>query len=78
MNSSTIIQTLTNKVIELVMIELGKADMRANIQNKIIHPLLFMIYKQLYPYIYGFCAIIFLMFIMLVVLIIFFIMYLKK
>ncbi len=77
MNNS-IIQTLTNKVLELVMIEIGKADMRENIKTKIIDPLLLVIYKQLYPYIYGFLAMIFLMFVMLVVLVIFFIVYLKK
>ena len=76
--TNEIIKTITNRVLELVMVEIGKTDMQENIRSKIIHPLLFMIYKQLYPYIYGFLAVIFLMFIMLVVLVVFFIIYLKK
>jgi hypothetical protein len=76
--TSEIIKSITNRVLELVMVEIGQADMQENIRNKIIHPLLFMIYKQLYPYIYGFLAVIFLMFVMLVVLVVFFIIYLKR
>lgn len=76
--TNEIIKLLTNRVLELVMMEIGKADMQENIRNKVIHPLLFMVYKQLYPYLYGFLAIIFMMFIMLVALVVFFIIYLKK
>jgi hypothetical protein len=76
--SSEVIKIITNKVLELVMVEINKADMQENIRSNVIHPLLFMIYKQLYPYIYGFLGVIFLMFVMLVALLVFFIVYLKK
>jgi hypothetical protein len=73
-----IIKTLTNKVLELVMIELNKHDMRILIKDKIVHPLLYLIYCQLYPYIYTIVIIILLMFVILIVLLVFFIIYLKK
>jgi len=73
-----IIKLVTNRVLDLIMIEINKDDMRDNIKNKIIHPLLYMIYNQLYPYIYCFIIIIFLMFIILIVILVFFILYLKK
>lgn len=73
-----VIKLITNRVLDLIMIEINKADMRENIKNKIIHPLLYMIYCQLYPYIYTFIIIILLMFVILIVILIFFILYLKK
>ncbi len=76
--SSDIIKNLTNKVLELIVIEIGKDEMKNNIEKKIINPLMFMIYKQLYPYIYTIIIVIVLMFVMLICLLVFFIIYLKK
>ena len=73
-----IIKLITNKVLDLVMIELNTDDMKANIKNKIIHPLLYMIYCQLYPYIYTFIIVFVLMFAILITILVFFILYLKK
>ena len=75
---NNLIKTLTNRVLDLVMLEIGKSEMQDQIKTKVIHPLLFMIYQQMYPYIYVFIAVISLMFIMLIVLLIFFIVWLKK
>jgi hypothetical protein len=58
-----IIKLITNRVLDLIMIEINKDDMQENIKKRIIHPLLYMLYCQLYPYIYT---------------LIFFILYLKK
>jgi hypothetical protein len=77
-DTNDIIKNLTNKVLELVIVELNKNEMKQNIATKIIHPLLYMIYSQLYPYIYTIIIIILLMFLILVVLLVFFIIYLRK
>jgi len=77
-SSNEIVKVITNRLLELVMVEINKSTMQENIKTKIVHPLLFMIYKEFYPYLYGFIAIILLMFIMLVVLLVYFIIYLKK
>lgn len=76
--SNDLVKALTNRVLELVMLEINKSSTQDHIKTKIVHPLLFMIYKQLYPYLYAFITIILLMFIMLVVLLVYFIIYLKK
>jgi hypothetical protein len=76
--SGDVIKLITNRVLDLIMIEINKDDMKENIKNKIIHPLLYMIYSQLYPYIYTFIIIIILMFAILITILIFFILYLKK
>lgn len=76
--SQNLIKNLTNRVLDLVVLEIGKAEMQDQIKTKVIHPLLFMIYQQLYPYIYVFIAVIFLMFIMLIILLVFFIVWLRK
>jgi len=73
-----IIKLITNRVLDLIMIEINKDEMKENIKKRIIHPLLYMLYCQLYPYIYTFIVIILLMFIILIVILIFFILYLKK
>ena len=76
--ANALIGVLTNKVLDLVMVEINKTSTQDQIKTKIVHPLLFMLYKQLYPYLYGFIAVILLMFVMLVVLLVFFIIYLKR
>jgi hypothetical protein len=73
-----LIKHMTNRVFELIIQEMNKDDMKEAIKVKIIHPLLSMIYKQLYPYIYTLIIVIFLMFIMLIFLIVSFLIYLRK
>lgn len=72
------VKQITNRIFDLVIDEINKDEMKEAIKIKIIHPLMVMIYKQLYPYIYTFLAVIFLMFIMLIFLIVSFIIYLRK
>lgn len=73
-----IIKMLTNRVLDLIMIEINKDDMKENIKKKIVNPLMYMIYSQLCPYIYTFITVILLMFVILIVILVFFIFYLKK
>lgn len=73
-----LIKVISNRVLDLIMGEINKDDMKVNIKKKIIDPLLYLLYCQLYPYIYTFVIIILLMFVILIVLLIFFIIYLKK
>ncbi len=77
-NIESIVRAITNKLLDLVIVEIQKTEIQHNIKAKIIDPLLVMIFKQLYPYIYGVLALVFLIFVSLVVLVVFFVMYMKK
>lgn len=74
----SLVGSLTNRMVEMIIIEINKREMQTKVQDKIIHPLMYMIYKQLYPYIYTFIILFFLMFIMLCILLVCFFNYLKK
>ena len=76
--NAELITIITNKLLDLIILEISKNEMKETIKAKIIHPLLYILYCQLYPYIYGFVILMVLMFSMLAVLLIFFIIYLKK
>lgn len=76
--NNNLIGALTNRILEMIIIEINKTDMQCKIQNSIINPLMYLIYKQLYPYLYAFIITIFLMFIMLIALLICFFIYLRK
>lgn len=75
---NNLVGVLTNKLLEMVIMELNKSDMQQKIQTNLIHPLMYLLYKQLYPYLYAFIIIIFLMFVMLITLLVAFFMYLKR
>jgi hypothetical protein len=77
-SSSNLIGALTNKMLEMIILEINKTDMQCKIQNSIINPLMYLLYKQLYPYLYAFIILMFLMFIMLIALLICFFIYLRK
>jgi len=71
--NNKIVKMVTNKLLELLILEISKSDMKHTIKTKLIHPLLYLLYCQLYPYLYAFVIVLILMFIMLVVIMIFFI-----
>lgn len=77
-SSNTLVGAVTNKILEMIIIEITKTDMQCKIQNSIINPLMYLIYKQLYPYLYAFIILIFLMFVMLIALLVCFFIYLRK
>lgn len=74
----SMVSTITNKLIGMIITEIQKPEMQNQIQSHIINPVIFIIYKQLYPYIYGFVVVVALMFIMLLALLICFILHMKK
>lgn len=76
--NNTLVGTVTNKILEMLMIEINKPEMQCKIKNSIINPLMYLIYKQLYPYLYAFVILIFLMFIMLIALLVCFFIYLRR
>ena len=76
--NSEIIKMVANRILDMVMLEISKDEMKDNIKKKIVNPLMYIIYTQLCPYIYTFVTIILLMFVILIVILIFFIIYLKK
>lgn len=77
-SNSNLVGALTNKILEMIIMEINKTDMQYKIQKSIINPLMYMLYKQLYPYLYAFIILMFLMFIMLIALLICFFIYLRK
>lgn len=73
-----LVKLITNKVLDLIVVEINKDEMKDTIKNKVIHPMLYMIYCQIYPYIFTVVIIILLMFIILIILLVFFLLYLRK
>ena len=74
-----LVRIVTNKVLDLVILEINKNEMKELITTKIIHPLLNIIFSQLYPYIIVFIVSFVLILLMLIfVLILCLILYLKK
>lgn len=73
-----LVKVITNKVLDLIVVEINKDEMKDTIKNKVIHPMLYMIYCQIYPYIFTVVIIILLMFIILIILLVFFLLYLRK
>jgi hypothetical protein len=45
------LQKIVNQVIELIANEINKEDNKQQLQSRVVHPLLSMLYKELYPYI---------------------------
>jgi hypothetical protein len=56
----TLIKTVTNKFIDMVVKEINNQEMRDTIHTKLVNPLLTMIYKEVYPYIFALLITIFL------------------
>jgi hypothetical protein len=61
---SAFIKLITNKLVALVASEVEKAETQALVREKIIVPVINLIYSQLYPYIIALVATITLMFIL--------------
>lgn len=77
-NNTTLVGSLTSRLVDMISQEINKTDMQFKIHNQVINPIMCMIYKQLYPYIYAFVIVITLIFFMLITLLICFFIYLKK
>lgn len=78
LENNDVIKLITNKLLELIVIDINKPLMKENIKKKLIYPLLYLLYYQFYPYIYSFIIILVLIFVILILLLIFCILYLKK
>jgi hypothetical protein len=52
-NCENVVKKLTNRVIDMIVIEMNNEEMRDTIKKKILNPLLGMIYVEVYPYVYG-------------------------
>jgi hypothetical protein len=62
----------------MIINELNKPATQNQIQTHIVNPVIFIIYKQLYPYIYGFVIVVALMFSMMLAILLCFIFQIKK
>jgi len=51
MSDVSIIKQITNKVLTLIADEINKSETQLLVKNKIIHPVINLIYAELYPYI---------------------------
>lgn len=74
----TLVGTLTNKLLEMIILEINRNEMQLKIKKQIINPLMHMLYQQLYPYIYAFVIIICLILFMVITLVICFFLFLRK
>lgn len=73
------VKVLTNKVLNMVVSEINKSDMQVMIKQKIILPLINMIYTELYPYIVALIVtIIIILFLSLLTFLFFMMFYFKK
>jgi hypothetical protein len=75
---NTMVGSLTNKLVDMIIMEINKADMQVKIHKQIVNPVMCMIYQQLYPYIYAFVIVIVLIFFMMITLLVNFFIYLKR
>ena len=47
----SLVKQITNKVLTLIADEINKSETQLLVKNKIIHPVINLIYAELYPYI---------------------------
>lgn len=73
-----IVNQVTNKLLDMIVVEINKDDMKETIRLRVVHPLLEMIFKQLYPYIFTLVIVIVLMFAMLIVMLVMILTYLRR
>lgn len=73
------IKLMTSKVVNMIVNEMNKSDMQDIIRQKIINPVINMMYTQLYPYIIALIATICIILLMSVMTFVFFLLfYFKK
>lgn len=65
---------LANRVLEMVINEMNKEEMKTTIRVKLLNPLLHMIFTEVYPYIYVVGIIIFLILLFTLLTFVFFLM----
>jgi hypothetical protein len=78
MEKRNLIKMMTEKVLSLVVEELDKADTQILIKQRIVVPLITMIYNELYPYIVALACIIVVMLVLSLLTFIGFIVYYLK
>lgn len=52
-NQSAVLKRLTQKLLDVLSAEINKTDIREAIKEKMISPLLQIVYKEIHQYIYG-------------------------
>jgi hypothetical protein len=63
-SKESFIKTITSKLVSLIAVEVEKPETQALVREKIIVPVIHMIYSQLYPYIIALVTTISLIFIL--------------
>lgn len=51
--NDTMLRKLTNRFLDMIVLEMNNEEMKDTIRSKLITPLLHMIFTEIYPYIYG-------------------------
>ena len=74
-----IAKVITSKILELISLEIQKTESQVLVREKVILPMINLIYHEIYPYLYALItAIIVILFVTLSTLIVFVAFYLKK
>lgn len=79
MEKKTIVKHLTNKMVQLIADEINKKETQMLVRQKILIPVINLIYSEIYPYIFGLITVIsIILFVTLTTLVCFIVFYVKK
>jgi hypothetical protein len=77
--SNTVVKHLTGKVIQLIAVEINKKETQLLVRQKVIIPVINLIYSEIYPYVFGLITVIsMILFVSLSTLICFIFVYVRK
>lgn len=77
--NNTVVKHLTGKVIQLVAVEINKKETQLLVRQKVIIPVINLIYSEIYPYVFGLITVIsIILFVSLSTLICFIFVYVRK
>lgn len=58
MDKNSVVKQLTNKIVNMITIEINKKETQVLVKEKIIIPIINMIYREIYPYVLGLVTVI--------------------
>lgn len=77
--NNTVVKHLTGKVIQLIAVEINKKETQLLVRQKVIIPVINLIYSEIYPYVFGLITVIsIILFVSLSTLICFIFVYVRK
>jgi hypothetical protein len=77
--SNTVAKHLTGKIVQLIAVEINKKETQLLVRQKVIIPVINLIYNEIYPYVFGLITVIsIILFVSLSTLICFIFVYVRK